>query len=78
MILIVHLVERMYVQYNMSITNTSKPTTSLVNSTRVVSYETWDSNPYTWDNEVRSWDQCASTMTNSTRPSSSMVNTSKP
>lgn len=78
MILIVHLVERMYVQYNMSITNTSKPTTSLVNSTRVVSYETWDTNPNTWDGETRTWDECGTNMTNTNRVTSTITNVNKP
>jgi hypothetical protein len=48
----------------MSITNQSKPTTSLTNPTKVVSYETWDSNLTTWDTETRTWDEMGTTMSN--------------
>lgn len=58
--------------------NTPKPTSSMVNSSRVVSYETWDTNPNTWDSETRTWDECASTMSNTARITSSMTNTPKP
>ena len=62
----------------MALTNTSKPTTSLTNTTRVASYETWDTITTTWDSETRTWDEMGSLMDNITKQSSSMVNTSKP
>lgn len=58
--------------------NTSKPTTSIVNSFRVVPYETWDTNINTWDSETRTWDECSSNMSNTARVTSSIVNTNKP
>lgn len=62
----------------MSITNQSKPTTSLANTTRVSIGETWDSIPTTWNTETRTWDDCISLIDNASRVSSSMVNASKP
>lgn len=62
----------------MSITNVSKPSTTMTNITRVTSYETWDSNTTTWNTETRTWDEMASTMGNVSRPITSMINISKP
>lgn len=50
----------------MSISNTSKPSTSLANSSKVVQYETWDTNTSTWDTETRTWDEMGTTWTNTT------------
>ena len=58
--------------------NTSKPTTSLTNPTKVVSYETFDSNTATFDTETRTFDQMGTIWTNTTKQSSSLTNTSKP
>lgn len=58
--------------------NTSKPTGSLANGTRIVSYETWASIPTTWTTETRTWDETATIMTNGTKPTSSMTNVAKP
>ena len=62
----------------MSITNETKPTTSLTNSSKVSHQETWDSNTTTWNTEVRTWNDTGSKINNLTRVSSSLVNTPKP
>lgn len=61
----------------MTISNTTKPSSSMTNSTRINIGETWDSNVSSWDTETRSWDEMASIITNSTRVSSSMTNIPK-
>lgn len=62
----------------MSITNTSKPTTSITNSSKVQFYETWGSITTTWATETRTWGECASLMDNVSRITSSITNTAKP
>jgi hypothetical protein len=51
----------------MSISNTSKPTTSVTNTSRVLNYVTWDTNTTTFDTETRTWDEMGTTMTNTDR-----------
>lgn len=54
----------------MALINTAKPAApSLTNATRVVSYETWDTNTTTFDTETRNWDAMGAEMTNTRRPS---------
>lgn len=48
----------------MSITNESKPTTSVSNSSKVESEVTWDTNTTTWNTEVRNWNDMGSTIIN--------------
>jgi hypothetical protein len=48
----------------MALVNISKPTTSLTNTTKVSSYETWDTNTTTWDTETRTWDDMGSLFDN--------------
>ncbi len=62
----------------MAITNTSKPTPSVTNSSKVVQYETWDTNTTTWDTETRTWDEMISTWTDTSKPSNTITNTNKP
>ena len=62
----------------MSITNISKPTTTLTNETKVAFYETWASIQTTWATETRTWLDCASIIENTTRQSSTITNVSKP
>jgi len=62
----------------MSITNETKPTTSLTNSTRINIGETWGSDLNTWAAELRTWAATISIITNSARISSSMTNIAKP
>jgi hypothetical protein len=62
----------------MSISNTSKPTTAYTNTSKVVNYETWDSNTTTFDTEVRSWDEMSTIWDNQSKPTTSITNQSKP
>jgi hypothetical protein len=48
----------------MALTNISKPSTSLTNTAKVTSYETWDSITTTWASETRTWDDMGSLMDN--------------
>ena len=62
----------------MAITNTDRPSSSLVNATKVLGGETWDSNPNTWLAEARTWDESGTLWTNGARPSSTITNQAKP
>lgn len=62
----------------MSITNTTKPTSSMTNSSKVNIGETWGSDLFTWASELRTWAETQSIISNITKVSSSMTNTSKP
>lgn len=62
----------------MAITNTSKPTTSLTNTTRVSFAELWSSITTTWASETRTWLATGSLFTNTTKQSSSITNVAKP
>jgi hypothetical protein len=62
----------------MTLINTSKPTTSLTNTTKVSFGETWASIPTTWASETRTWLATGSLFTNTTRQSSSFTNIAKP
>jgi hypothetical protein len=62
----------------MSIQNTTKPATTYTNTSRVVNYETWDTNTTTWDTETRTWDEMNTTWTDTSKPSNSITNTNKP
>jgi hypothetical protein len=62
----------------MSLINTSKPNTSIANTSKVVNYESWDTNTSTWDNETRTWDEMASVWSNSDKPTTNFTNTNKP
>ncbi len=62
----------------MSITNQSKPSTSIINASKIASYETWDTITSTWDTETRTWDDTLSLMDNIARTSSTITNISKP
>lgn len=52
----------------MTIKNLSKPSTSLTNSSKVSSAELWSTITPTWAAETRTWAQCASLMTASSKP----------
>lgn len=47
-------------------TNTSKPTTSLSNTTRIGDSELWSTITTTWASETRTWLGCISLFTNTT------------
>lgn len=54
----------------MTITNVSKPTTSLTNSSKISIGETWGSITSTWASEVRDWLTCSQLISNSSKPRS--------
>jgi hypothetical protein len=62
----------------MPITNTTKPSSSVTNTAKVASFETWATIPTTWASETRTWDDCQSLFEGFAKPSSAMTNTSKP
>lgn len=62
----------------MALINTSKPTTSFVNPSRVVNYETFDTLTTTFDTETRTFDQMGTTWTLASKPSTSFTNIAKP
>jgi hypothetical protein len=63
----------------MSIVNTSKPSApSFSNTTRVSIGETWATETHTWANDPYTWAQKISNMSNITKQTSSITNTSKP
>ena len=62
----------------MSITNISKPTTSLTNTERIASYETWASITSTWSSESRTWDEMGSLMDGFAKPTTFITNINKP
>lgn len=51
----------------MPLTNQSKPTTVLVNSTKINIGETWGSIPTTWATETRTWADMVSLIDNISR-----------
>lgn len=58
--------------------NTSKPTTTLANSSKVSIGETWGSITTTWASETRTWAAISQLFTNTTRQSSTISNVAKP
>lgn len=62
----------------MTITNLTKITSAVVNSTKIVNYETWDSNTTTFDTETRTWDDMQSIWNGVAKPTTSLTNISKP
>lgn len=62
----------------MAITNQSKPTTSYVNSDKISGAETWATIPTTWASETRTWLDCVSLFDNSSKPSTSITNVTRP
>lgn len=62
----------------MSITNVSKPSTTLTNATKVSFAELWSTIATTWASETRTWADCISLIDNTTKPSTSITNVAKP
>ena len=58
--------------------NTTKPSTSLTNASKVSFGETWATIPSTWLSETRTWLATGSLFTNSSKPVTSFTNVSKP
>lgn len=54
----------------MALTNISKPTTTLTNSSKVSFGETWDTWTITWATETRTWDELSSLIDNTSKPTS--------
>lgn len=61
-----------------ALVNTSKPSTSFTNSTRVSFAELWSTITTTWATETRTWAACASLFTDTSKPTTSLTNTAKP
>lgn len=57
--------------------NTSKPNTSYSNLSRVVNYETFDTLTTTFDTEVRTFDQMGTTWTDTSKPTTNIINITK-
>lgn len=62
----------------MALTNTSKPTTTLANLTKINIGLVWSANLVQWQNETRTWGDTASVIDNLTKVTSSLSNISKP
>lgn len=58
--------------------NTSKPTTSLINITRVSFAELWSTITTTWASETRTWLDMSSLIDNISKPTTSFTNIAKP
>jgi hypothetical protein len=59
------------------ITNIARPSSSMINSSKVIGGETWDTNTNTWDEETRTWDASGTLWTNGTRPTTTITNITK-
>jgi len=62
----------------MSITNTTKPSTTVANAFKVSIGETWASIMTTWASETKTWQSASQLISNTTKLTSSISNTSKP
>lgn len=61
-----------------TIINTSKPTTSVTNVTKISFGETWGSILTTWATETRTWAAMISLFTDTSKPTTSFTNVAKP
>jgi len=62
----------------MAISNISRPTSSLINTAKVVGYETWSTITTTYASETRTWAATGTIFTNASKQSSSLTNIAKP
>lgn len=62
----------------MAITNTTKPTPSVTNSSKINIGETWNSIVTTWATEIRTWDATGSLIANITKITSAITNVVRP
>jgi hypothetical protein len=62
----------------MALVNVSKPTTSLTNTTKASDAELWSTITTTYASETRSWLDMVSLIDNSSKPSTTITNGSKP
>lgn len=58
--------------------NQSRPSTSITNSSAPYEGESWDSDLNTWNNETRTWLETGEVMDNTTRPTTSITNLTRP
>ena len=58
--------------------NTPKPSTSLVNTSKVSFAELWSTITTTWASETRTWADTGSLFDNTAKVTSSMTNIAKP
>ena len=62
----------------MALINTAKPTTTLTNTTKAISYESWNTITTTWASEPRTWDEMLSNWDGFTKPTTTFTNVAKP
>ena len=62
----------------MSIINTAKPSTTITNAVKASFGELWSTITTTWASETRTWLDTSSLIDNTSRPSASLTNVSKP
>lgn len=62
----------------MALINTSKPTTSFANLTKINIGLVWSADLLAWSAETRTWGDTASTIDNITKVSSTLTNIAKP
>ena len=58
--------------------NDSKPTSSIIDSSKVSISETWNTILTTWNSETRTWNDLFSLIVSDPRVSSNIINASKP
>ena len=62
----------------MAIVNVSKPTTTIVNTTRPSGAELWSTITTTWASETRTWIDCISLFDGFAKPTTTISNVAKP
>ena len=62
----------------MALVNTSKPTTSITNTVRVAFAVLWSTILTTWASETRTWQDLGSIISNSSKPTTNIINVNKP
>lgn len=61
-----------------AITNIAKPITAFINTAKVSFAELWSTIPTTWATETRTWAQCATLFSNTSKPTTTITNIAKP
>lgn len=62
----------------MALTNTTKPSTSITNTSRVASFMTWANIETTWSTETNTWLSVSALLDNTAKVSPGITNTPKP
>jgi len=62
----------------MSLTNVSKPTTTLANVAKIAQGLTWATITTTWATETETWGGLASSLDNVAKPTTTFTNVAKP